>query len=115
MGAHESFRLGTVWDNDACMPLPVDDSFLPQIDRYLKSGVSVASRNVGMAYMPSIEDLRVLSFMRQWVTPHPDPFRLVATVHDVRRCKAEGKLGIVFDVEGMYPVQDDLSFVQKFY
>jgi membrane dipeptidase len=45
----------------------------------------------------------------------PETYRLVATLEDVRRCKADGKLGIVFDIEGMCPVQNDLSLVQTFY
>jgi membrane dipeptidase len=45
----------------------------------------------------------------------PDTYRLLSTVDDVRRCKAEGKLGILFDIEGMCPVQEDLSLVQTFY
>jgi membrane dipeptidase len=33
----------------------------------------------------------------------------------VQRCKEQGKLGIVFDIEGMVPVQDDVTLVQMFY
>jgi membrane dipeptidase len=57
----------------------------------------------------------MLSFMRQWLALRPEAFRLVSTVEDVCRCKADGTLGIVFDIEGMCPVQDDLSLVQTFY
>jgi membrane dipeptidase len=108
-------RSGVVWDNHGCMPLRADASFLPQLARYRAAGVDVVSLNVGMADLPLLEHLRVLSFMRQWVTQHPDAYQLVASPEDVARCKAEGKLGIVFDIEGMCPVQDDLSFVQTFY
>lgn len=61
------------------------------------------------------EHVRVLSFMRQWIALRPDTYRLLSTVEDVRRCKEQRKLGIVFDVEGMCPVQEDLSLVQTFY
>ena len=49
------------------------------------------------------------------IAQRPDEYRLIANVEDIRRCKEDGKLGIVFDIEGMCPVQDDLSFVQTFY
>jgi membrane dipeptidase len=108
-------RSATVWDNHGCMPLRADASFLPQLERYRKAGVNVASLNIGFAEMSWGEHLRVLSFMRQWIAQHPDTYRLVSTIAEIYRCKSEGKLGIVFDVEGMCPVQNDLSFVQTFY
>jgi membrane dipeptidase len=106
---------GIAWDNHGCMPLKADASFLPQLERYRNAGVDVASLNVGMARVPLLEHLRIISFMRRWITERPELYSLVSTVADVNRCKAEGKLGIVFDIEGMYPVEDDSSFVQTFY
>jgi len=97
------------------MPLRADDSFLPQLERYRKAGVTVASLNIGFAEIPWTEHLRVLSFIRQWIARQPDRYRLVATADDVHKCKREGKLGVVFDIEGMCPVQNELSLVQTFY
>jgi len=97
------------------MPLRADESFLPQLERYRKAGVDVVSINVGFADMPWAEHLRMLSFMRRWIALRPETYRLLSTVHDVLHSKVEGKLGIVFDVEGMCPVQDDVSLVQTFY
>jgi len=108
-------RSTVVWDNHGCMPLRADDSFLPQLERYRKAGVTVASLNVGFAKIPWAEHLRVLSFMRQWIAQRPEAYRLIATVDDVHVCKREGKLGIVFDIEGMCPVEGDQSLVQTFY
>jgi len=108
-------RSTVVWDNHGCMPLRPDDSFLPQLERYRQAGVTVASLNVGFARIPWTEHLRVLSFMRQWIARRPDRYRLIATADDVHLCRREGKLGIVFDVEGMCPVEDNLSLVQTFY
>jgi membrane dipeptidase len=104
-----------VWDNHACMPLRTDARFLPQLERHRLAGVNVVSLNVGFAQMSWDAHLRVLSFMRQWIALRPELYRLVSTVEDVKHCKAEGKLGVVFDIEGMYPVQADLSLVQTFY
>lgn len=97
------------------MPLRTDATFLPQLERYRNAGVNIVSLNVGFGQTSTIEHLRILSFMRHWIAQCPDSYCLVSTVEDVRRCKTEEKLGIVFDIEGMYPVQDDLSFVQSFY
>lgn len=108
-------RASLVWDNHGCMPLRADATFLPQLERYRKAGVNVVSLNIGMADLPLVEHLRILSFMRRWITQRADIYRLVSTVEDVGRCAADGKLGIVFDIEGMRPVHEDRSFVQTFY
>jgi membrane dipeptidase len=113
--AQALLRSAVVWDNHGCMPLRADASFLPQLERYRASGVNVVSLNVGFADMSWADHVKVLSFMRQWIAQRPDRYRLVSTVEDVRRCKSEGTLGVFFDIEGMCPVQDDLSFVQTFY
>jgi len=119
MTANRSFKTiigdGIVWDNHGCMPLKADATFLPQLERYRDSGANIATLNVGMADMTLLEHVRIISFMRGWIAQRPDTYRLVSSVEDVQRCKADGKLGIVFDIEGMCPVQDDLSFVQTFY
>ena len=108
-------RTAIVWDNHGCMPLQADESFLPQLERYRKAGVTVASINVGFGEMSWTDHLRVLAFMRQWVAKRPEAYRLLGNVDEVELCKRDGKLGIVFDVEGMFPVQDNLSLVQTFY
>jgi membrane dipeptidase len=113
--ARDLLHSGLVWDNHGCLPLRPDTTFLPQLNRYLKAGVNVVSINVGFANMSWSEHLAMISFMRQWLALRPDTYRLVSEVEDVRRCKAEGTLGIVFDIEGMCPVQNDLSLVQTFY
>jgi membrane dipeptidase len=106
---------GVVWDNHGCMPLRTDASFLPQLERYKRAGVNIVSLNVGYANMSWVDHLQILAFMRQWVARRPDTYRLISTVEDVRESKEAGKLGIVFDIEGMYPVQHNLSLVQTFY
>jgi membrane dipeptidase len=104
-----------VWDNHGCMPLHTDCRLLHELQRYRVSGVTVASLNVGFGDMPLMDHLKVLSAMRRWIAQHRDNYLLVSSIEDVDRCKREQKLGLIFDVEGMCAVQDDLSFVQTFY
>ena len=106
---------GVVWDNHACMPLRPDDSFLPELERVRRSGINVVTLNIGFAEFSLLDHLRVVSYMRQWLAKRPDEYRLVATVADIHQCKRDGKLGVLFDIEGMCPVQDSPSFVQTFY
>ena len=113
--AEALLRTAVVWDNHGCMPLRCDESFLPQLERYRCSGVTIASLNIGFANIPWTEQLRVVSYMRRWISLRPQSYRLVSHVSDIRLCKRDGRLGVVFDIEGMGPVTDDLSLVQTFY
>ncbi len=104
-----------VWDNHACMPMRADDTFLPELERCQRAGFTVVSINVGFADMTWSDHLKILTFIRGWVAQRPKSYRLVSSVDDVDRCLADGKLGIVFDVEGMVPVQDDASRIETLY
>jgi membrane dipeptidase len=111
----ELLRSAIIWDNHGCMPFKAYEAFLPQLERYRTAGVNVVSINIGYADMSWADHLRAVSCMRQWIAQQPNDYCLLTTVEDVYRSKADGKLGVVFDIEGMYPVQDDLNLVQTFY
>jgi len=108
-------RSAVVWDNHGCLPLRLDETFLPQLQRYRTAGVTVVSINVGFADMPWTENILMLSHLRAWLTQRASEYRLVDTVEDVLACKADGRLGVVFDVEGMSPVVARPSLVQTYY
>lgn len=113
--ARQLLRSSIVWDNHGCMPLRADETFLPQLRRYREAGVTVISLNVGFADSPWTENIQLLSHMRRWLARHADEYRLVGTVEDVLACKADGRLGVIFDVEGMSPVVDRPELVQTYY
>lgn len=104
-----------VWDNHGCMPLRADASFLPQLERYRDAGVTAISLNIGYANMDWTEHLRVLSFMRNWIAERPNHYLLAANASDIERAKREGKLAIIFDVEGMRVLEEQVHLVQTFY
>lgn len=104
-----------IWDNHACMPLRCDGAFLPQLERYRSAGVTVVSLNVGYAHMSWEEHFSLLTFMRRWIDTHLKFCQLVSNVEDIEACAREGRLAIVFDVEGMVPVQENLHLVKAFY
>jgi membrane dipeptidase len=113
--ARQLIRTSLVWDNHGCMPLRTDDSFLPQLERYRSAGFSIVSINIGYGVMQWTEHLEILSHMRGWLSQRLDKYALISTADDVHTCRLHGKLGVVFDVEGMVPVQDDTSRVQILY
>lgn len=105
-----------VWDNHTCLPLrPGDEAFLPQLERFRKSGVNVISINVGFGEQGIEPHVRMLAHFRHWLLARPDQFLLVRSVDDIARAKESGRLGIVFDIEGANAIEDQISMVQLYY
>lgn len=112
---HSLLRSTVVWDNHTCLPMRADESFLPKLKRFHDAGVTLVSVNAGFGPMPAGEHVRLATFMRDWLAARSETYCLVRNVEDVSRCKSEQRLGVVFDVEGMCPVQDDVSLVTTLY
>jgi membrane dipeptidase len=109
-------RRGVVWDNHACMPLrPGDTKFLPQLERVRNAGIDVISLNVSFDVVPPQEAFGMLATFRQWIREHREHYALVDSVFEIEIAKAQGKLAIVFDIEGGNAVADNLGLVEIFY
>ena len=94
-----------VWDNHACMPLrPHDPSFLPELDAVRRAGVDVISLNIGYGAMDANAHLAMLDAFTAWIEARPDQYRVVRSIADIDVARGGGQLGIVFDVEGMAPL-----------
>lgn len=104
-----------VWDNHGCMPLrPGDAKFLPQLSLYAKAGISICSLNVAFDGVPWEQTAPMLAHFRAWIRRHPDRYRLVGTVADIRRARREGQLGVFFDIEGGNALRGQLSMVELY-
>ncbi len=105
-----------IWDNHACMPLRTDTSFLPQLQRYRASGISMVVLNVMFDnIMPWHQGVQVLSAMRSWLLERPDEYCLARTAEDVTQAATEGKLAVAFDIEGMRGLGGEVSMVRTYY
>jgi membrane dipeptidase len=105
-----------VWDNHTCLPLrPHDERFLPQLERFKKSGVSVVGINVGFGEQGIEPHIRMLAHFRRWILSRPSEYMLIQRADDVKRAKDSGRLGIFFDIEGANAIEDQLSLVQLYY
>lgn len=113
--ARAVMRAGIVWDNHACMPMRPDQSFLGAIERCRDSGIDVVTLNIGFGEMAWEEHIRIIAAQRNWYARQPDKYVLVRTAADIRRAKAEGKLAILFDIEGMNAIAPDLALIQLYY
>lgn len=114
--ARALLRDALVWDNHGCMPMrPEDLSFLPQLARPKSVGVDVAAINIGFGSFDLAHHLRMIASLRAWVRTQDD-LMLAETVADIDRARAEGRMAIVFDIEGMAPLDGgDHGLVEMFY
>jgi len=106
-----------VWDNHACMPLrPSDDSFLPQLERMKRSQVNVVSLNIGFGPQSLLQHFRMIASFRRWIKSRSKDYLLVETVEDIDDAQQSGRLGVTFDMEGLFPFDEgDDGLVSAFY
>jgi membrane dipeptidase len=114
--ARDIVATALVWDNHACMPLrPDDHSFLPQLKAIHDAGVDVISLNVGFGPQPPEKHLAMLDSFTAWLGEHPDDYMLIRTAADVDIARRSDRLGILFDVEGMFPLNNRrIDLVESF-
>ena len=95
------------WDNHACMPLrPGDRSYLDQLERAHKTGIDVVALNIGFGPQGLQEHLDVLDSFLEWIEAHGDRYVVAHDTSAIDAAREHGKLAIVFDVEGMGPLDD---------
>lgn len=105
-----------VWDSHACMPLrPADESFLPQLARHRNSGVNLVILNIYYDACPPETAFAMLASLRSWIAHHAEHYVLARSVADIEDAKREGKLAIVFDIEGGRAVEAHPALVELFY
>lgn len=107
-------RSAIVWDNHACMPLRVEERFLPQLERFRSAGATVVSLNVGFDLLDWPDSIRMLAHFRHWIRRHPGQYRLIETVDDICEAKRAGELGICFDLEGGCALARQLSMIELY-
>jgi membrane dipeptidase len=109
-------RSTVVWDNHACMPLrPLDQRFLPQLERCRQAGVTVVTLNVGFGEQTLADHVRMLAHFRHWLGERPQQYRIAESVEDITAAKRAGELAVCFDIEGMNAIEDQLSLIELYY
>ena len=115
--AEKLLRSSIVWDNHGCMPVarPHDMTFMPQLQRYRRAGVSAVMLNVGFGDMGIEEHIRTLASLRHWLKARPDEYILLESADDVDRAHATGRLAVGFDIEGANAIADQPSLLSLYY
>ena len=114
--ARAVLRSSVVWDNHACMPLrPGDVAFLPQLERVRQAGINVVSLNVSFDVVDPRDAFQMLATFRHWIGQRPQHYVLAETVADIEAARAQGRLAVVFDIEGGNAVAAHPGLVETFY
>ncbi|MDA0221418.1 MAG: membrane dipeptidase [Proteobacteria bacterium] len=107
-------RDALVWDDHGGWAWSGADK-LEQLERWRASGIDYLSINAGFDVMPWELTLEATSRYRHWIRTHPEHYLQVETVADIHRARAEGKLALSFDLEGMNALNGDLGMVDLYY
>jgi len=99
-----------VWEAHACLPLHPRADFAP-LDGYRAAGVDYVSVNVGMDMNPLAQVLSVIAGFRATIAAHPDRYLPAASIADIERAAATGRLAIGFDLEGAMPLLEQPEMV----
>ncbi len=103
-----------VWDDHGGFAYESGD-MLAGLERWRTSGIDYMSINAAYDLKPWTLAIEALSQFRLWIREHPETLVQVEVVADIHRAKAEGKLAVTFDVEGMNALNGDAGMVDMFY
>lgn len=107
-------RDALMWDtHSGFMPDPAAN--LSNLRLWADAGFSYLSIDVGFDLMPWHDTVRTLAVFRHWINAHPETHILASSADDVRRAKAEGKLAVTFDIEGMRALDDRIEMVEFYH
>jgi membrane dipeptidase len=113
--ARKLYSEALVWDDHSGFD-PVGGAHrLENLQRWTKSGVHYLSVNVGYDVIDWQTSLQNLAAFRVWLQKRPEQYLLVRTADDILRAKAEGKLAIAFDLEGMNALNGSVDMVNVYY
>ena len=107
-------RAALVWDDHGGFAYS-EASILEGLERWRAAGIDYLSINIAYDVKPWTLGVEAVSQFRLWIRNHPEALVQVETVADVHRAKAEGKLAVTFDVEGMDALNGDVGMVDLYY
>jgi membrane dipeptidase len=103
-----------VWDtHSGFMPDPVAD--LNNLQIWRDAGVNYLSIDVGFDLMSWQDTVRTLAAFRRWINAHPEHYTLVTSADEALQAKAQGKLAITFDLEGMNALDGRIEMVEFYH
>jgi membrane dipeptidase len=112
--AAKLYAKALVWDDHSGFE-PHPKAELANLRRWKDAGVHYLSVDVGYDVIDWRTSLATLAAFRTWIQKHPEDYRLVKTVADIRKARRDGKLAIAFDLEGMNALDGDVNMVGAYH
>lgn len=101
MDALEIYRSSLVWDDHGGFTVLPGQDLGPLLGPWHAAGVDYLSVNVGIDAYPPEATLQAIAWVRH-ALPEQAPFaRLVGSVGEIDAARADGKMAVTFDIEGM--------------
>lgn len=103
-----------IWDNHVCLPFSPSEKWMNEILRHKKSGFEVISLNVGDG-KNTLDDIRRNVCNFKSIINSRNDIVLCRDYNSVRLAVEEGRLAVIFDVEGLHVISDDLQSLDELY
>lgn len=109
------YRESLVWDDHCGFEMLPDAPLEPLLTPWREAGVDYLSINVGYDVKAWTRTIENIAALRRRL-PQEAPFcSLVSSVADIDSARAEGKLAVTFDIEGMDALNSRADMVQFYY
>lgn len=109
-------RSALVWDNHVCLPMDPDDrKHILDMERFAKAGCNVATINAGYGDVSLDTHIALLAHFRDWIGAHSGDYVLAGSVSEILAAQTEGKMAVLFNVEGAGVLEGDLRLIERFY
>lgn len=104
-----------LWDNHIyTAPVPGTPT-IEQIERHRLAGFHVAFLNLGDADRSLEHVVRMAAFCRRWLKDNADRFTLLEKAEDIARAQRTNKLAVGFNVEGLFPIGEQIDAISLLY
>ena len=115
MDATTLYHASFVWDDHAGFELSPNAPLGPLLAPWREAGVDYLSINIAYDAQPADHALQTLEAMRHRLPIESPNCRIVATVADIDRARADGKMAVTFDIEGMNALAGRVELVERYY
>ena len=115
MDAAAIYRESFVWDDHGGFEMLPDAPLDPLLAPWREAGVGYLSINVGYDPQPWTRTVENIAALRRRLSIEAPYCRIVASVGEIDLARAEGKIAVTFDIEGMNALNGRVDLVQLYY